>query len=302
MKLSDLTSRTVIKACKEAFARHGIPLVVMSNNGPCFYSQEWSNIAKQYHFQQITSSPHYPQSNGKVKKGVHVVKQMLCKVVDSASAFNLALLAYRATPLSNGMSPAQLLMNCNLWTTVPAIHVPDLDHLPVLQKMQQIRTRQKTTYDAHAMDLPVLSPKDVVRIQLPSGGWSAPAVVVRQAAPRSFVVPMADGSIVRRNRRALRKLASPPPDLTFPDVLLPVPDTSLHEANNLAACQPVKTPSSPPPPLRRSTRIRRQPALINNSLYICCSVSAHSTLYMYISIHSPIFLYIPTLVNMSILL
>ncbi|GCB72887.1 hypothetical protein scyTo_0002237 [Scyliorhinus torazame] len=169
MKLSNLTSKVVIEACKETFAKHGIPLTVMSNNGPCFYSQEWSDFAQSYNFRHVVSSPHCPQSNGKAEKGIHIVKQLLCKAADSGSDLNLAMLAYRTTPLSTGLSPAQMLMNRTLRATVPAIHVPDLDHLTVLQKVQQSWAQQKATYDAHATDLPELAPTDHVHIQLPEG-------------------------------------------------------------------------------------------------------------------------------------
>ena len=59
----------------------------------------------------MTSSPLYPQSNGKAKKGVYIVKQLLKKAQDNNSDPCLALLSYRASPLEHGLSPAEILMD-----------------------------------------------------------------------------------------------------------------------------------------------------------------------------------------------
>ena len=49
------------------FARHGIPEVLISNNGPEFDNQEFKNFFTDWQFKHRTSSPRYPQANGKWK-------------------------------------------------------------------------------------------------------------------------------------------------------------------------------------------------------------------------------------------
>lgn len=95
IKLTSTTSAHVITMLKEAFSRHGIPAVVCSDNGPQFSSSEFAQFAKSYGFCQVTSSPHYPQSNGEVERTVQTVKGMLKKSGDP----HLAVLAYRSTPM-----------------------------------------------------------------------------------------------------------------------------------------------------------------------------------------------------------
>jgi len=83
--LSNTSSNCVITHAKSIFARHGIPNIVMSDNGPCFSSKEWLDFAEQYDFKHVTSSPLHAQSNGKAEKGVHILKQLLKKAADSGS-------------------------------------------------------------------------------------------------------------------------------------------------------------------------------------------------------------------------
>lgn len=207
-----LLSKFIIKLChhtlKSIFARHGIPHIVVSDNGPCFNSKEWQKFAAQYDFQHVTSSPHYAQSNGQAEKGVHVLKQLLKKAAESDSDPYLALLSYRATPLQCGLSPAELLMNRKLRTTLPS-HQPHDKFKPknpatIEQKLRQQKLRQKSFYDRTTKQLPPLTPNSPVRIENPDG-WSTRGTVLQEVAPRSYTVKTEDGQILRRNHRNLLK-------------------------------------------------------------------------------------------------
>lgn len=153
--LSNSSSTCVITHSKSIFARHGIPNTVVSDNGPCFNSREWQEFAEQYDFKHVTSSPHYPQSNGKAEKGVHILKQLLKKADESGSDPYLALLSYRASPLECGLSPAELLMNRKLRTTLPS-YSKQKRHPKLQHQLQQQKMKQKTCYDKTAKQLPLL--------------------------------------------------------------------------------------------------------------------------------------------------
>lgn len=106
-RLTSTTSPNVIAALKAMFSRHGIPSVFVSDNGPQFVSKDMKEFATSCNFQQVTSSPHYPQANGLAERAVKTVKGLLGNSMDPY----MALLAYRATPLSwCHFSPAELLM------------------------------------------------------------------------------------------------------------------------------------------------------------------------------------------------
>ena len=114
-KLERKTSAEVIRHMKSILARHGIPDHIMTDNGPQFSAVEFCDFAKAYGFLHKTSSPHFPQSNGEAERAVKTIKTLLQKASDPYRA----LLIYRATPIHNGHSPAELLMGRQLQTTLP---------------------------------------------------------------------------------------------------------------------------------------------------------------------------------------
>ena len=54
----------------------------MSDNGPQYNSAMFTEFAKEWHFQHITSSPRYPQSDGFIERQVQTVKNTMKKVVE----------------------------------------------------------------------------------------------------------------------------------------------------------------------------------------------------------------------------
>jgi len=105
-QLTPSRSTDVIVHQKSIFARHGIPETLMTDNEPQFSGMAFATFAESYGFRHITSSQRFPQSNGEAERTVKTVKDLLKKAADPYRA----LLAYRAMPLQNGHSPAQLLM------------------------------------------------------------------------------------------------------------------------------------------------------------------------------------------------
>ena len=118
-KLPDTTSGTVITHTKSAFARHGIPSEVISDNGPKYSSKEFKSFADQWEFQHTTVSPCNSQANGLIEKAVHTVKSLLTKAKQDHRDPYLGLLEYRNTPIDDVGSPAQLLMSRRLRSIIP---------------------------------------------------------------------------------------------------------------------------------------------------------------------------------------
>ena len=116
-KLTSLTSEHTIEVLKEVFATHGIPYLILTDNGPQFSAESFAQFAKSYGFTHTTSSPRFPQANGEAERAVRVLKEILRKNEEP----HLALLTQRTTPLLSGLSPSQLLMGRRLRTRLPVI-------------------------------------------------------------------------------------------------------------------------------------------------------------------------------------
>ena len=101
-----------------SFSRHGIPETLVSDNGPQYSSELFVKFAAEYNFVHVTSSPHYPRSNGHAERSVQTIKNILRKANDPL----LAMLIYRSTPLPwCKLSPAELLMGRKLRTNLPIL-------------------------------------------------------------------------------------------------------------------------------------------------------------------------------------
>jgi transposase InsO family protein len=146
-KLFNTSSRSVINHLKSIFARHEIPECFMSDGGPQYVSFAFKQFAQSYGFQHIVSSPRYAQSNGLAERGVQTIKMILKKSDD----LYIALLSYRATPLTNGNSPAELLMGRKLQTLLPIALKQLKPKLPNFRSLREnekeSKLKQKRNYD-----------------------------------------------------------------------------------------------------------------------------------------------------------
>ena len=206
-KLSSTTSQCIITALQSIFSRHGIPEIMMSDNGHQFSSQEMKKFAEHYDFIHVTSSPLFPQSNGLVERMVKTVKQLLKKSPDPF----LALLSYRSTPFPwCGLSPAELLMGRRIRSSLPQVpqkFVPTWTFLKEFQtRDRKFKKQQTRNYNRRHRVRPLPQIAD------DSPVWSKTAdsqtegkVITATNAPRSYIVETPTGD-VRRNRLHLKPI------------------------------------------------------------------------------------------------
>lgn len=194
--LKQTTSEAIVADLKSVFARHGIPEVFRSDNGPQFASKSFDEFTRKYQIRHIKSSPHYPKSNGEAERMVKVAKDILKKAEDP----ELALLIYRTTPGPCGYSPTQLLMGRQLRTTLPMLPsmlTPKMpNHADFRRKDKEEKRRQAQGYNQR---------HGVSCHKEPSIGGSVwvrdpgtPGQIVRKTNnPRSFVVETPSRQLVR---------------------------------------------------------------------------------------------------------
>ena len=105
------TSKTVIELMKQIFSEPGIPHVIRSDNGPHYNCYSFTKFAQQYGFKHVTSSPHFPSSNGFIESQVKTTKKTLKKAKATNSNPYLTLMCLRSTPIDGKLpSPAELLL------------------------------------------------------------------------------------------------------------------------------------------------------------------------------------------------
>ena len=204
-KLKDTTSKGVIMCLKEIFGRWGIPEIIVSDNGPQYNSQEFSDFARAYEFKHVTSSPLYPQSNGHAERSVQTVKKLLRESEDP----DLSLLVYRSTPLPwCNLSPAQLLMGRCPRSNIPSPKeslIPKWEYLKEFERVEKkFKRQQKHDFDRHHRVQSLPDIQDDSSVWITSGNHPTPGVVQFSLAdaPRSYLV-QTDTGTVRRNRQHL---------------------------------------------------------------------------------------------------
>ena len=212
--LENTKSSTVIRKMKAQFARYGIPQVLITDNGPQFTAENFKMFSKDWEFEHKTSSPYYPQSNGKAENAVKVAKAIMTKAKASHSDPYLSILAYRNTP-TNGMtsSPVQRLMSRRTRTVLPSTVKLLKPEVPkAANELKAAKNRQAFYYNKNAKDLQPLKPGEIVRMKPTTGQqkvWRKAVVVQATSEPRSYKVRTADGAVYRRNRRHLTCTAEP---------------------------------------------------------------------------------------------
>ena len=97
-RLSSTTTQAVVHELKTMFARFGIPEILVTDNGPQFSSNEFQVFASSWSFNHVTTSPRYPQSNGKAENAVRTIKRLFEKCKETGVSEFQGLLDWRNTP------------------------------------------------------------------------------------------------------------------------------------------------------------------------------------------------------------
>jgi hypothetical protein len=121
---------------------------------------------------------------------VQTIKLLFKKAEESQTDPHIALLNYRAAPLSGSdKSPAELFLNRRLRTKLPVVMAQLIPtHAEAVREQLVDRQRQqKQFHDRRAHDLPPLKSGDVVRVQQ-HDELTRGVVTAAHSSPRSFVV------------------------------------------------------------------------------------------------------------------
>ena len=123
------TPHSTISVLRTIFASHGLPEILVSDNGAAFTSSEFGIFLRQNVIRLITSAPYHPVTNGLAETAVQILKNSLKKSEpgDIDKQLVWLLFHYRTTPhATTGISSAELLMGRPLRTNLDLLRHPIL--------------------------------------------------------------------------------------------------------------------------------------------------------------------------------
>jgi hypothetical protein len=95
-------SRNAVDVLRRLFATHGLPRVLVSDNGKGFVSDEFEKFLIENGIKHMVSAPYHPASNGQAERMVRTLKEALKNLKDGDTETQLCkfLFKYRITPHS----------------------------------------------------------------------------------------------------------------------------------------------------------------------------------------------------------
>ena len=220
------TAEVTIRALREIMSRWGLPLMMVSDNGPCFKAYEFVEFCKHNHIKHITVSPHHPASNGLAERAVQIfkrgVKKLSGNINENISHF---LLYYRSTPqTTTGDSPSMLMLNRQIRTRVD-IMLPH-KHNNVLVKQQNMITGGKRSV---SRSLYMGDPVRIINFSKHAKDKWLPGVVTDKHGPLTYLITLDDGRIFRRHLDHIRLRTNCMTNIGTPHPVVGVPNAIVSE-------------------------------------------------------------------------
>ena len=107
------TAETVIHKLTQLFSQYRVPNTISTDNGPPFNSEPFTKFLIEQIVDHITSSPHYPKSNGFIERQVKTMKTVLATATAPRKTLDDILLSLRSTPIGPNLpSHREILHNC----------------------------------------------------------------------------------------------------------------------------------------------------------------------------------------------
>lgn len=276
--LTSTSAKATVPKLDAIFARHGVPDIVKSDNGPPFNSHDFAQFADYLGFQHRKVTPLWPQANGGVERFMSTIKKTVQAAQVEKKAWKQELYRflrnYRATPHSTtGVSPAEALFNRKMKIKLPEISKKTsptkLDKKIRLQdevnkkKMKEYADvkRRATEPDIQVGD-PVLVRQRPENKLCPHYSPTPMKVTSRKG---SMVTADGGGRKVTRNSSFFKKVPlQMPPHAEPPEVS---PDAEPEDVEptvpQFDTCPP-ESPEPPPDLPRRSSRVRRLPQYLQD--------------------------------------
>ena len=201
-ELKSMSAQHIIEHFRLIFSEYGWPDTLVSDNGPCYVAESFTNLMKEYTVNHITSSPHYPQSNGLAEKFMQIVKNLFYKVKDEGTDIYKCLMIYHNTPLqSTSKSLMQMLQQRSARSQLTMLNAAH----------RQLGIAAEQTTANKNQHLPLHNPhirQEVMYQDSVTKRWFPATIKALCPEPRSYHIQTTKGVTYRRTQNHLKPYKS----------------------------------------------------------------------------------------------
>ena len=252
-------TQSTVEKLRMTFANHGLPEMVVSDNGPAFVSKELEEFMKNNGIRHVKSAPYHPSTNGLVERAVQTFKKAMKKQSGTLQTrLSRFLFKYRTTPhTTTGISPAELRWGTKLRSHLTLLQ-PDVG-----KTVRYAQHKQKRHCDEHVRQRSVSIGDDVFvrNYSNPKFPWTA-GKVVESTGPISAKVALDDGKIVRRHQDQISSSSTKDSSIIAPEEIQES-NTSTEETQ-APETQAPETQAPETQTRRYPTRERRRPKKLDD--------------------------------------
>ena len=135
------TTQSTVEKLRLIFATHGLPEMLVSDNGSVFTSADFQEFMSRNSIRHVLTSPYHPASNGLAERAVQTFKAAMRKMSTGPIETRIAkfLFNYRLTAhTTTGNSPAELLLGRRPRSLLDVVR-PDLSRTVRQQQEKQMQ-------------------------------------------------------------------------------------------------------------------------------------------------------------------
>ena len=198
------SAKLVLDALKDIFCDFGILESIISDNGPCYRSQEFSQFCSRFEIKHITGAAYNHQANAIAERSMQTIKHLMAK---NQGDYWLALLILKTTPITGiDKSPLELLCNRRFRTNLPIIQ--QASELADKAKLQNNDSNRYQTGSKALVPIPIGSHvlydsnPDSSKAKRPE--WSKGIVKDFNGPDRKYTIENDSGRQLTRTRRDIR--------------------------------------------------------------------------------------------------
>ena len=201
-EVKSMSAQHIAEHFRLIFSEYGWPDTLVSDNGLCYVAETFTNLMKEYAVNHITSSPHYPQSNGLAEKFIQIVKNLFHKAKDEGTDIHKCLMVYCNTPLaSTSKLPRQMLQQRSTRSQLPVSNAARRQLGIAVEELSSKKNQHLPSHDFHIGQKVMCQNTITVR-------WFPTTIKTLCPEPRNYQIETLEGNTYRRTQHHLKPFRS----------------------------------------------------------------------------------------------